>query len=60
MSLITRTTNKTRLNNEMLQFQALLFPCQLIGIILKIVNYKKSDVVPQFTEGQKVYTDNQT
>ena len=59
MSLITQTTNITRLNNEMLQFQALLLACHSIAITLKIVNYKKFDVLPQLTGGQKVYTDYQ-
>ena len=53
MSLITRTTNRTGLN-EILQFQALLLACHKIAITLKIVNYKKFDVVPKLTGGQKV------
>ena len=57
MSPITRTTNRTRLNNEMLQFQALLLAYHQIAIALKIVNYKKFDVVPQLTGRQKVHTD---
>ena len=43
----------------MLQFQALLLACHQIATTLKIVNYKKFDVVPQMTGGQKVYTDYQ-
>ena len=47
-----------RLNNKMLQFQALLLAChKLIAITLKNVNYKKLDVVPRLTGGQKVYSD---
>ena len=53
---------------EMFQFQALFFtPMSLnshycakakrTSRILKIIKYKKFDVVPQLTGGQKIYTD---